>query len=250
MVTTSFAELDSPQDLRSVLAERGYFADEAPADKPFDLPPDHIGLLRGAQIVALAGPAPDDNTLVVLHVPQDTLPLDVLRRIRRRLAENTRDGLIFCAKDWRKAALYLLRQEDIPQSGQEQSVNDTPPRWKLNFHALRPADRQGLALLDLRDEDPYELGAVLLRAFRRAQRTTIYQNQGLFSNYYLNERLDTDNEQLDDYNDTQKVEWRSLANDMANMRRQVEEALAAGVDGMDAATTEAKVIRPLLAALG
>jgi hypothetical protein len=243
MTTTSFAELDSPQRLRSILAERGYFSTDAPADKLFDLPPDQIGLMQGAQIVALAGPAADDNTLVVLWVPRPSLIQDVLRRIRRRLAENTRDGLIFCAQSWQKATLYLLRQEDIPQTGQDQPVADKVPFWELNFSALRPADRQGLALLDIRTEDPYDLGKPLLRAFRRAMRETLYQNQGLFSNHYLNERLEADNE-------PHNAAWHALAADMPALHKLIQSALAAGVAGRDLAQTEALVIRPLLQALG
>ncbi|NCC32812.1 MAG: hypothetical protein EOM24_12445, partial [Chloroflexia bacterium] len=243
MITTSFADLDSPERLRSILAERGYFSTEAPADRLFDLPPDQIGMMQGAQIVAVAGPAPDDNTLVVLWVPRPSLSLDVLRRIRRRLAENTRDGLIFCAQSWQQATLYLLRQEDIPQTGQESSGADRVPSWEVNFSALRPADRRGLAMLDLRDEDPYDLGKPLLRAFRRAARETIYQNQGLFSNYYLNERLEVDNE-------PHNAAWRSLATAMPTLRPHIESSLSAGVAGLDLAQTEALVIRPLLNALG
>lgn len=250
MPPTSFAELDSPQCLRTILAERGYFPDEAPADELFDLPPGLIGMLRDAQIVALTGPAFDDNTLVVVHVPQDALSLDVLRRIRRRLAENIRDRLIFYAKDWQKTTLYLLRQEDILQPGREQSANDTPLRWKLNFNALRHADRQGLTLLDLCDQDPHKLGTALLRAFRRVQRPTICQNQGLFSNYYLNEQLDTDNNELDDYNDTRKATWRSLLAKMEALRSQVDAALPARIANLALSATEAQIIRPMLHGLG
>lgn len=243
MLSTSFADLDSPERLRAILAERGYTPEDAPADKLFDLNHELSQYMKGAKYIALVDPEDDDSTLVVLHVPRPNLTADLLRRIRRQLAENTRGGLIFCAENWQNATLYLLRQEDLPQAGQNQNDNKEIPEWKLNFHALRPADRQGLALLDLRGQDPYEVGLLLMRAFRRAKRTTIYNNQGLFSNYYLNERLEDD---TDEHNKA----WRDLSAKMDTLRQQIETALAAVSSGSDQKETEDKLIRPLLSALG
>ncbi len=240
MTTLSFADLQSPDQLRQLLVERGLHAADAPADQLFALAPEQQLLLRGARIVAVADPAPATNTLVVLWLPRATLPQEVLRTMRRELERTTRDALVVCAASWQQATLYLLVQEQVRQGDQaEQPV----PVWGgVNFAALRPADRQALALLDLRGVDHHLLGQRLGWAFRRARRPTPYQNQGLFSNYFLQQRLGGDTSAL-------SVAWQRLGDTMPALQAVVAETLKGGAAGLDLAATRS-LLGPLLAALG
>lgn len=182
--TDALPLLDSLDHLRTFLDAAGYFPEDTRVTADlFDLQPHHALLLDGARMIALAGPDPEDPTLNVLFVPHDSLSKEVRTKMRKALESRSRDGLIFCTETWQTLTLYLLRQQD--EANQH-------PTWTMNVQALRPNDLQALALLDIRQADPFELDRHLLRAFRRAERETLYTNQGFFSNYYLIERLEHD----------------------------------------------------------
>jgi hypothetical protein len=240
-MTTSFASLNSADSLSKFFSERGFLAESAPADSIFDLPVNHADKLQGSRIVALAGLDANDNVLVVLYVPRASLPLEVLYRIRRQLGMSLRDGLVVCTENWQQARLYLLSQADIPAEGS--GNGPTPSEWDLNLQVPRLSDLQALDLLDIGKVSLFEVTEVLQKAFRRAARTTLYHNQGLFSNYYLNERLEQDSE-------AHNQAWRDLANTVSALRPVVDAALRAGASAVDLQKTEQLVLSPLLKALG
>lgn len=169
--------LDSLDDLREFLNNAGYFPEDTRVTADlFDLSPEHHRMLNGARMIALAGEERDDPMLTVFYVPRADLNKEVRTKMRRALESRGRDGLIFCTADWQSLTLYLLRQQD---------EENQHPTWQMNVQALRPNDLQALALLDIHNADVFELDRHLLRAFRRAERETLYTNQGFFSNYYL-----------------------------------------------------------------
>jgi len=106
----TFPDLSSFDQLQTFFVARGYFRASGPADQLFELPPYPRELLCGSQIMAVAGPSVDDNTLLVIHAPRPTLSRELRRSIRRQLAARDRDGLLVCTADWRTAMLYLLRR--------------------------------------------------------------------------------------------------------------------------------------------
>ncbi len=222
--------LDSLDDLRTFLNTAGYFPEDTRVTADlFDLQPHQALLLDGARMIALAGEARDDPMLTVFFVPRDSLSKEVRTKMRKALASRSRDGLIFCTETWQTLTLYLLRQQD---------EENRHPTWTMNVQALRPNDLQALAMLDIHAADVFELDRHLLRAFRRAERETLYTNQGFFSNYYLLERLEDDH-----------AEWRTLAAKMEPLGKAVESILSGASAGLDTAATGQQLVRPLLAAL-
>lgn len=153
--------LDSLDHLRTFLDTAGYFREDTRGTADlFDLPPHQAVLLDGARMIALAGEERDDPMLTVFYVPRDELNKETRSKMRRALESRGRDGLIFCTEDWQTLTLYLLRQQD---------EENQHPTWQMNPHALRPADLQVLAMLDIHAADVFELDRHLLRAFRRAE---------------------------------------------------------------------------------
>ncbi|HEY1012662.1 MAG TPA: hypothetical protein VGE07_08170, partial [Herpetosiphonaceae bacterium] len=224
------ADLGSLTLFQSFLAGQGFAPEDTAADGAFELPDQLRPQVAGSRLIAFAGGDASNNTLAVIWVPRAGLTKDVRRRIRRQLATRSRrDGLIVCTERWETARLYLLlADEDERGAGEGEAPGpDLLPEWRLNLRALRPADLQGLERFDLRGADRFELGDQLLRAFRRAARQTLFSNQGLFSNYYLLERLKLDH-----------PAWEALAAAMPALRDQLAPLL------------EAQAVHPILEALG
>ncbi len=245
---STLPRLDSLDHLRNFLHESGYFPEDARIpDDLFALPP-HLRGPDDARIIALAGDERNDPTLTVLFVPRAYLTREVLLRMRRTLANRSLDGMVVCTDDWQLMTLYLLRQQDeqqqpAPQTDAQQQPAPRPvrdfPTWTMNIHELRPNDLQALQLLAIHEADMFELDRHLLRAFKRAERETLYNNQGFFSNYYLLERVERD-----------LAEWCDMAASMEALRAAIEAVLPAPGATLDAEATRAQVVLPILAALG
>lgn len=219
------SEVRSSQDFRDYLVKLGFQAEHGAIDQLLDLGTIDQVRMAGSELVAIAEPE-----YRVIWVPQASLPLDLLRKLQRRLADAGLSGLIACTTNWDALTLYLLRGEDRDQG--------VVHEWSLNLRALRPADLQGLRWLDINHADLLDLGQPLLQAFRRAKRPTLYTNQGLFSNYYLNQRLDHDYPQ-----------WRNQAAQIEQLAAQVQ-TLIEQAQTLDQQQTLQTIVQPILHTLG
>ncbi|GAA5528204.1 N-6 DNA methylase [Herpetosiphon gulosus] len=219
------SEVRSSQDFRDYLVKLGFQAEHGAIDQLLELGAiDQVRMGR-SELVAIAEPE-----YRVIWVSSANLPLDLLRKLQRRLADAGLSGLVACTTNWDSLTLYLLRSEDREQG----FVHE----WSLNLRALRPADLQALRWLDITRADPFDLGQPFLQAFRRAKRPTLYTNQGLFSNYYLNQRLDHDYPQ-----------WRSRTAKIDPLAAQVQ-ALIVQAQTLDQQQTLTTIVQPILQTLG
>jgi hypothetical protein len=233
------AELASPDAITALLAKLGYDT----ADRT-TLSPEAVGLAGDSasaiKRIELLSEDPDKFLRIVFAQPK-SLTAKVRNDLVRVLGKSNFDHLLVLASDFDTLEFVFLdkrkRQQKGPAGGER--IHVVPKVFKVDRRHSTPLERRILRRFTWTCRDALEQFDKLRSVFAAAAYTGEYfQNRGLFSDYFLRDRLRED------------PAWRDSPSDAFAFVRDLMRAAQTRWNGKDKDTLKNELLEPLFKKLG